>query len=113
AAVQPMFGPSSGSVSTQVIDQLQRSPNVPPVCLFSEPITVSPHAMTRLLLFGSQSARGYGSAALRRRSGMTRYGPETWVTTRTYEMGDTLGPTGWRGVVRVSAPSRWNPNDKQ
>ena len=36
-AAQPMRGLSSGSTSTQLIDQLQPAPVVPPICFLSEP----------------------------------------------------------------------------
>ena len=67
---QPTRGLSSGSMSTQLIDQNQRSPAVSPVCRLSDPTTVPPLIMTRCSLLGSQQARGNCSAALRRRWGM-------------------------------------------
>src|SRR5262245_40683164 len=65
-AVGPLLGSrpsqrglSSGSISTQVIDQLHRSPVVPPICFLIEPTTVCPLTTTRLSLLASQQARGY------------------------------------------------------
>jgi hypothetical protein len=54
----PIARAFAGIGRTQVIDQAQRSPNVPPVCFLSEPMTVSPLMMTKCSLLGSQRARG-------------------------------------------------------